>query len=64
VLQEVVLQGSLVGGQCVGLALPGQAAEPFEATVGELVEVALDAAARDSGQTGDVFVRATLALEP
>jgi hypothetical protein len=60
----MVLQGGLVSGQFVGLALPGQAAEPFQAAVGKLVEVTLDAAARDRGQAGDVLVGATLALEP
>jgi hypothetical protein len=51
-------------GEFVGLALPGQAAAALQAAVGERVEVALDAAPRDSSQTGDLLVRATVALEP
>ena len=61
---EVVFQGSLVSGESVGLTLPGQASELVHAAVGELVEVALDTAAGDAGQAGDVLVSATLALEP
>jgi hypothetical protein len=38
-----------VCGQFVELARPGQAAQALQAAVGELVEVALDAAARDIG---------------
>ena len=63
-LQEVVLQGGVVRREFVGLALPGQAAEPIQAPVGELVEVTLDAAAGDGGEARDVLVRATLAFEP
>ena len=62
-LQEVVLQGGLVGGELVGLASPGQAPDPTQAAVGELVEVALDAAAEDIGQAGDVLVGQGLALQ-
>jgi hypothetical protein len=50
--------------ELVGLAFPGQASKPFQASLGELVEVALDAAARDGGQARDILMRATLALEP
>jgi len=64
VFQEVALQGDLVSGEFVGLALPGQAAEALQAAVGELVEVALDAAAGDVGEASDVFVAEALALEP
>ena len=53
-----------MGGEFVGLALPGEEADAFQATVGELVEVALHAAPRDAGQAGDVFVGATVTLEP
>jgi len=54
----------LRGRAVVGLALPGQAAEARQAAVGELVAVALDAAAGDVGPAGDVFVRQALALQP
>jgi hypothetical protein len=64
VLQEVVLQRVAVGGQCVGLAFPGQAADSFQAASGELVEVAWHAAAGYGGQAGDVLVGTALALEP
>jgi hypothetical protein len=50
--------------QLVGLALPGEAADTFQAAVGELVEVALDAAPGDIGQAGDVLVSGALAFEP
>ncbi|HVS37368.1 MAG TPA: hypothetical protein VMS17_17535 [Gemmataceae bacterium] len=48
----------------VGLALPGEAADPLQAAVGELVEVALHAAPGDVGETGDVLVGEALTLEP
>ena len=53
-----------MGGEGVGLALPGELADAPQAAVGELVEVALDTAPRDVGQAGDVFVGEALALEP
>jgi hypothetical protein len=53
-----------MGRQFVGLALPREAADTLQATVGELVEVALDAPSRDVGQAGDVRVGEALAFEP
>jgi hypothetical protein len=48
----------------VGLALPREAADTPPTAVGELVEVALDAAPGDIGQASDVLVGETLAFEP
>jgi hypothetical protein len=64
VLQKEVLQGSVMGGKGVGGAPPRETAQTLQAAVGELVEIALDAAPRDSGQTGDVVVRESLTFEP
>src|SRR5262249_31066657 len=62
--QGRVFQRGLVGGAFVGLALPRQVPHPFPATLGECVEVALDAAAGDVGAAADRLVGATLAFQP
>ena len=64
VFQEVIFQRGVMSGEFVGLALPGETADAFQAAGGELVEVALHAAPRDIGEAGDVFVGEALALEP
>jgi hypothetical protein len=64
VLHKIVLQRGPVFGQGVGFALPRQPADARQAAGGELVEVALDAAAGDAGQAGDFLVGQTLTLEP
>jgi len=53
-----------MGGEFVGLALPGPTADTLQSAVGERIEVALDAASRDVGKAGDGFVVQPLALEP
>ena len=56
VLQEVVFQGGLMGAEFVGLPFQGRWRIRSKPPVGELVEIALDAAAGDIGEAGDVRV--------
>ena len=63
-LEEVVFQGLLMFVQLASLALPAEAADPFEAASRELVEVALHGARRDVGELGDVGVGQAPALQP
>jgi hypothetical protein len=64
VLDEVVLQGTLVSGQFGGLAFPGQTPDLLQTARQELVEVALHRAAGDIGETGNVLVDKALTFEP
>jgi len=64
VVDEVVFQGLLMLVQLASLALPAEAANPFETTLLELVEVALHRARRDVGQLGDLDVGQASALQP
>ena len=53
-----------MGGEFVGPPFPGQTTQALQAAVGELVEVALDAAAGDVGQARDVLVGQPPTLQP
>jgi hypothetical protein len=64
VLQEIVFQGGLMGGEFVRLAFPGQIANTLQAASGKLVQIALDAAAGDIGEAGDLLVCQSPTLQP
>lgn len=64
VFEEVVVQGGVVVVESVALAGPVEPADPLEAAVEELIEVALYGAERDAGEMGDAVVGQALALEP
>src|SRR5262249_6536422 len=63
-LDEVVFQGGPMLVQRAGLALPTEAADPWEATLGELVEITLHGAWGDVGARGDVGVGQAPAFQP
>jgi hypothetical protein len=64
VVQEIVFQRGLMGGECVRLALPGQTANTLQAASGKLVQIALDAAAGDIGEACDLLVGQSPTLQP